>query len=231
MVVIASALAAFCSGIFLYAAFPSYGHSFLAWIALIPWLFVLVRSSPLTGFILSFLFSAVFFAAHFLWMFVLPGYSVLHHVILDVDFGLLTGILGTDDQFYRQAPQLRDGAFSGALFVGAVRVPSFQPLFSGSAVGAAGAHTVSSSGCNSAGIPHRCLWRQLSDCSRQCRSDWIITVVLRPVEREKRAGGCGTVHTRPIFIGGRCGRVAVIQPAVRIPRGKREISGERIKSL
>ena len=99
MVILLSALAAFCSGICLYAAFPSYELSFLAWVALTPLLFVLVRSNPLSGFILSFLFSAVFFATHFFWMFVLPGYSILHHVILDVYFGLLTGFLGATISF------------------------------------------------------------------------------------------------------------------------------------
>ena len=99
MVAIVSVSAAFCSGICLYAAFPSYGLSFLAWVALTPLLFVLVRSNPLTGFFLSFIFSAVFFAAHFNWMFVLPGYSILHHVLLDIYFGLLTGILGLGISF------------------------------------------------------------------------------------------------------------------------------------
>jgi len=112
MAAIVSALAAFCSGICLYAAFPSYELSFLAWVALTPLLFVLVRSNPLIGFFLSFVFSAVFFAAHFSWMFVLPGYSILHHIILDIYFGILTGILGAAISFIAKRRDVSTALFA-----------------------------------------------------------------------------------------------------------------------
>jgi len=87
-------LAALVSGILLFAAFPSYNFSLLAWIALVPLFLVLVRSKPRFSFVLSFFFGVVFYTGFFFWMFELRRYSILHHAVLGVYLCPLTGGFG-----------------------------------------------------------------------------------------------------------------------------------------
>jgi len=90
--VIASVAATCLSGIMLYAAFPSYDLSFLAWFALVPLFLVLARTGPLYGILLSFLFGVIFYTGLFSWMFDLPGYKILHHAVLGVYLCPLMGL-------------------------------------------------------------------------------------------------------------------------------------------
>ena len=84
--------AAILSGILLFAAFPAYDLSLLAWFALVPLFLVFARVKPLYGIFLSFIFGVVFYTGLFYWMFYLPGYRVLHHVLLGVYLCPLLGV-------------------------------------------------------------------------------------------------------------------------------------------
>ena len=82
------------SGLLLYASFPTLGMSFLAWFALVPFFIVLLRSRPFIGFLWSFIFVVVFYTGFFIWIFDLSKYNLLHHAILWVYLGPLTGLFG-----------------------------------------------------------------------------------------------------------------------------------------
>ena len=92
--IVTGLVATFFSGIMLCGAFPSFDLPALAWVALVPLLLTLTRCKPLSGFFLSFFFGIVFFAGIFNWIFELPKYSLLHHVILGAYLGPLLGLFG-----------------------------------------------------------------------------------------------------------------------------------------
>ena len=92
--IITPAAAASLSGIMMFAAFPSYDLSFLAWFGLVPLLLALLRSRPMYGFLLSLIFSVIFYTGVFYWMFDLPGYRIIHHAVLGIYLCPLMGILG-----------------------------------------------------------------------------------------------------------------------------------------
>ena len=56
------------SGLLLAASFPSLGYSFLAWFALVPFLFALRGLTVRAGLLLSFLFGLVFFCGTVYWV-------------------------------------------------------------------------------------------------------------------------------------------------------------------
>jgi len=68
------------SGLLLAASFPSLGYSFLAWFALVPFLFALSGQTVRTGLLLSFLFGLVFFCGTVSWVF--NSIHVYGHVTL-----------------------------------------------------------------------------------------------------------------------------------------------------
>jgi apolipoprotein N-acyltransferase len=82
------------SGILLFAAFPSYDYSILAWFALVPLFFVLASCKPLHAFFISVIFGVVLYTGIFWWMFDLPKYRLLHHAILGVYLTPLMGFFG-----------------------------------------------------------------------------------------------------------------------------------------
>jgi apolipoprotein N-acyltransferase len=84
----------FISAGMLVLAFPSFDLGFLAWFALVPFLVVLIQSKPLDGFIFSFIFGVIFYTGIFFWMFKLPKYTLLHHILLGVYLGPLSGVFG-----------------------------------------------------------------------------------------------------------------------------------------
>ena len=92
--VIIAICGAILSGILLFAAFPSYDFSKLAWFALVPFFLVLISIKPLSGFLVSIIFGVVFYTGVFWWMFDLPKYRVLHHAILGVYLTPLMGFFG-----------------------------------------------------------------------------------------------------------------------------------------
>jgi len=68
------------SGLLLAASFPGPGYSFLAWFALVPFLFALSGQTVRTGLLLSFLFGLVFFCGTVSWVF--NSIHVYGHVTL-----------------------------------------------------------------------------------------------------------------------------------------------------
>ena len=76
----------------MYAAFPSYDLSFLAWFGLVPLFLAFARIKPLYGILLSFIFGVVFYTGLFYWMFDLPEYRVLHHAVLGLYLCPLLGL-------------------------------------------------------------------------------------------------------------------------------------------
>ncbi|UCF92577.1 MAG: apolipoprotein N-acyltransferase [Desulfobacterales bacterium] len=82
------------SAAMLVLAFPRFDLGFLAWFVLVPFFFVILRSKPLGGFFFSLLFGVIFYTGIFLWMFRLPKYTPLHHILLGVYLGPLSGVFG-----------------------------------------------------------------------------------------------------------------------------------------
>ena len=75
-------------------AFPSFDLGFFAWFALVPFLLVLVRSKPLGVSFFRLYFGVIFYTGIFFWMFKLPKYTLLHHILLGVYLGPLSGVFG-----------------------------------------------------------------------------------------------------------------------------------------
>jgi apolipoprotein N-acyltransferase len=82
------------AAVMLVLAFPGFNLGFVAWFALVPLLWVIVRRRPLWGFLFSFFFGLIFYSSHFFWMFELARYTALHHLLLGVYLSLLTGAFG-----------------------------------------------------------------------------------------------------------------------------------------
>jgi apolipoprotein N-acyltransferase len=82
------------SAAILVLAFPSLDRGFLAWFAMVPFLFVIIRCRPLWGFFFSFFFGFIFYTGIFFWMFKLPKYTLLHHFLLGVYLCPLAGTFG-----------------------------------------------------------------------------------------------------------------------------------------
>lgn len=87
-------LAPVLSGALLVLTFPPYDLGWLAWVGLVPLLFVISRISPWHAFILSFVGGVTFFAGVFNWVFEVAGYRFIHHVILGIYLGTLSGLFG-----------------------------------------------------------------------------------------------------------------------------------------
>ena len=82
------------SGLFLVLAFPMYDVGWLAWLGLAPLLVILNGKSPKHGFMLLFASSIVFYPGILSWLLKVPGYTLLHHVILAIYIGLYFGFFG-----------------------------------------------------------------------------------------------------------------------------------------
>jgi apolipoprotein N-acyltransferase len=82
------------SGVLLFAAFPAYNVSILAWVALVPLFLVLSSNKAVVCFIMSLVFGVVFYTGVFFWMFDLSKYRVLHHAVLGVYLTPLMGFFG-----------------------------------------------------------------------------------------------------------------------------------------
>lgn len=87
-------LASILSAVFLILSFHPYNMGWLAWVALVPILVAMSGRSVKAGFLLSCLFMMLFFGVVFAFTFHVPGYSILHHAILDVYLGSLCGFFG-----------------------------------------------------------------------------------------------------------------------------------------
>jgi len=87
-------IVAIVSGILLWAGFPPLDQPFLVWIGLAPLLVAIGGRSPGYSFLLSFLSGMVFFLAIFNWILEVPGYTFLHHGILDIYLSTYFGLFG-----------------------------------------------------------------------------------------------------------------------------------------
>lgn len=89
-----SAFASVLSAVLLILSFHPYQLDWLAWIALVPLLTAMSGRSVKVSFLLSCFCMMIFFGVVFGFVFHVPGYSILHHAILDVYLGVLYGIFG-----------------------------------------------------------------------------------------------------------------------------------------
>jgi apolipoprotein N-acyltransferase len=82
------------SAVLLFLAFPKYDLGWLGWIGLIPFLLNISNQRPVYGFIFSYICGFIFFTSVFSWTFEIPGYRLLHHIILGLYMGLYFGFFG-----------------------------------------------------------------------------------------------------------------------------------------
>lgn len=88
------AIAPLISGTLLFLAFPPYGLPFLIWVGLVPIMLVIYQKGFVQAFLISGLGGLVYFAGFFNWILVIPGYTLLHHAILDVFLAIFFGTFG-----------------------------------------------------------------------------------------------------------------------------------------
>ncbi len=86
--------ASILSGALLTLAFPKHDLGWLGWVALVPLLLSILFQKALAVFCLTLVFGVVSFSGIFLWVFDIPGYNLLHHVLLGCYFGPLMGLMG-----------------------------------------------------------------------------------------------------------------------------------------
>jgi len=82
------------SSFLLVISFSRYDLSVFAWVGLTPFLFVLARRRTIHAFVFSIIWGMFFFTGTFHWIFVIPNYNVLHHLLLTFYLGLYFGIFG-----------------------------------------------------------------------------------------------------------------------------------------
>jgi apolipoprotein N-acyltransferase len=87
-------LLVFISAGMLALSFPSLDLSILAWFAVAPFFFVILRSKPWPAFWLAVFFGFIFYTGIFFWVFMLPKYTFLHHLLLGVYLCPLMGTFG-----------------------------------------------------------------------------------------------------------------------------------------
>jgi apolipoprotein N-acyltransferase len=87
------------SSIALCSSFPPFDLSFLMWVALVPLFLSIAGKSERQGFLLSLICGIVFFLGIFNWIFEIPGYMLIHHVLLALYLGSYFGIFGTSFSF------------------------------------------------------------------------------------------------------------------------------------
>jgi len=87
-------LAALLSSLFLILSFPPYNLGWLGWIALVPLFLALAGKKAAHSFFLALLSGSLFFFMAFNWVFEVPRYTVLHHVLLNLYLGIYFGFFG-----------------------------------------------------------------------------------------------------------------------------------------
>jgi len=91
---IIGACAALVSGFLLVLAFPPYDQAWLGWVAMVPLLLGLTVLRPWMAFFATGWGGIVFCIGFFRWIFEIPGYTMLHHILLGVYLGPLFGFIG-----------------------------------------------------------------------------------------------------------------------------------------
>ena len=87
-------LAPVLSGVLLALAFPPFNLGWVGWVGLVPLLIALSTVPPKHGFILSFVSGLFFFVLIFDWVFEVPAYKFLHHVLLGLYVFPFYGLFG-----------------------------------------------------------------------------------------------------------------------------------------
>ena len=87
-------LAALLSGALLVLAFPVHDLAWMGWVALVPLLIALYGRSLKYAFLLAYICGLIFFAGTFNWVFEIPAYKLLHHVILVPYMAIFFGLFG-----------------------------------------------------------------------------------------------------------------------------------------
>jgi apolipoprotein N-acyltransferase len=82
------------SAALLILAFPRYNLGWLGWVALVPLFFAISARNAKYGFFQAFLCGMIFFAVVFDWVFEVPRYTLLNHLILCVYMSLYFGLFG-----------------------------------------------------------------------------------------------------------------------------------------
>jgi len=85
---------AIVSGMFIFAAFPPFELSFLAWVALIPLFLTIAGKRGGHGFLLSLLYGIAFLMGIFNWILEVPKFTYVHHAILALYLGSYFGFFG-----------------------------------------------------------------------------------------------------------------------------------------
>jgi len=82
------------SGALLILSFPKYDFHLLAWVALAPLLLSILTMPGKSSFFQGYVCGLVFFPGVFAWIFEVPGYKLIHHIILDLYLSLYFGLFG-----------------------------------------------------------------------------------------------------------------------------------------
>lgn len=89
-----SVAASALTSVLLFLSYPNGSLGWLAWMALVPLLTVLSVSRPITGLFLAYLSGVLGYALIFYWLFEVPGYTPLHHVMLTLYMGSFLTLFG-----------------------------------------------------------------------------------------------------------------------------------------
>src|SRR5687767_890704 len=76
------------SGLLLVASFPRFDLSWLVWVALLPLLITMERTSPIRAFVLALVTGLIFFVGVFEWIWQVPAYNVLDEALLGMYLAL-----------------------------------------------------------------------------------------------------------------------------------------------
>jgi len=87
-------ITAILTGGLLTLAFPRYDLGWLGWVALVPLLISSLDRRPLTAFFSALVCGVIFCTGVFSWIFDIPGYNYIHHIVLGVYLGPLFGLFG-----------------------------------------------------------------------------------------------------------------------------------------
>jgi apolipoprotein N-acyltransferase len=86
--------ASILSGLLLFLIYPNGNIGWLAWVALVPLLMILLFKGPGAGFLLAYLCGIVSYSLIFYWLFEVTGYTPIHHAMLATYLGVFLAIFG-----------------------------------------------------------------------------------------------------------------------------------------
>ncbi len=89
-----SILLALLTPLFLILSFPKYDLSFLAWIGLVPFLFIIQRVGRMKAFVLSWIIGLISFMGIFSWIKQVKGFSAIYFLLSGLYLGMYFGLFG-----------------------------------------------------------------------------------------------------------------------------------------